>query len=234
VIGYRRMILLYGENTVASRDELTKLLTASKAEGHEVIRLEAKKLTQAELETVLGETDLFGTNKTIVIEGLHSLPKSKKKNELIALLTQPSDHSIILWEKRSLTKAMLNQFPSARATEFKMSNLLFNWLDAFGATDQKNSALQNLHKAFKKDGEYLCFIMLIRQIRLLLLAKTGGTIKGPPFMVTKYSSQARRFSTEQLLALHTHLTELDEKTKVSQTTLTLQSQLDLLTLGVYI
>jgi DNA polymerase III delta subunit len=226
--------ILHGDNTVASRNELAKIREEAKNKQSTILTISTKKITPAELELVLGETDLFGTKKTLIIEELHSLPKSKKKTELITLLSQPSPHNLILWEKRLLTKTMLKQFAGATAIEFKMSNVLFNWLDAFGRQDQKNKALSLLQEAVKKDGEYLCFIMLIRHIRLLLLAKTGGTIKGPPFMVSKYISQARGISEEQLLDLHTKLTQIDERTKTSTSSLKLESQLDLLTLGVYI
>lgn len=228
------IIILHGDNTVASRNELATIRTQAKKNQSECITVPTKKITPAELEVLLGETDLFGTKKTLIIEELHSLPKSKRKTELITLLTQPSQHTLVLWEKRLLTKTMLKPFSGALVHEFKMSNVLFNWLDLFGRSEQKNKALSLLQEAVKKDGEYLCFVMLIRHIRLLLLAKTGGTIKGPPFMVSKYASQAKLFSQQQLLDLHTKLVEIDEQSKTSSSSLKLQSQLDLLTLGVYI
>lgn len=228
------MIILHGENTVASRNKLAQILSEAKTLGTEIIRLEAKKISQGELESVLGAADLFGTKKLVVLEELHSLPRSKKKNELISLTASPTDHEIVLWEKRALTKTMAKQFPQADLQEFKMSNSLFSWLDSIGSPTSDEKKLTLLHEAIKKDSEYLCFIMLVRHIRLLLLAKTGGKIKGPPFMVSKYSKQSRAFSEEKLLELHTKLVEIDEKAKTSSLTLNLQSQLDLFTLGVYI
>lgn len=228
------MIILHGENTVASRNTLASLIKKAKDQHAEIIRLDAKKLSRADLESVLGENDLFGTKKLIIVEQLHSLPRSKKKNELLSLAASPTDHSLVLWEKRALTKTMAKQFPTADIREFKMSNSLFAWLDTIGTTTSPQKKLTLLHEAIAKDSEYLCFIMLVRHIRFLLLAKTGGTIKGPPFMVSKYSKLAGAFSEPTLLELHTKLVELDEKAKTSRLTLTLQSQLDLFTLGVYI
>lgn len=228
------IIILHGDNTIASRNELAKIRAKAKENHSDIITVQTKKIAPAELELILGETDLFDTKKTLIIEELHSLPKSKRKTELITLLAQPSPHNLVLWEKRLLTKTMLKQFSGTVVQEFKMSNVLFNWLDLFGKPDQKNKALSLLQEASKKDGEYLCFVMLIRHIRLLLLAKSGGVIKGPPFMVSKYASQAKQFSEQQLLDLHTKLVEIDEQTKTSTSTLKLQSELDLLTLGVYI
>ncbi|MCB9800603.1 MAG: hypothetical protein H6773_00265 [Pseudomonadales bacterium] len=228
------MIILHGDSTVQSRNELAKILSEARAQSTEIVRVDAKSLNHATLESTLGEQDLFGTPKLVVIETLHSLPRSKKKDELIKLVSKKSPHQILLWEKRTLTKTMLKSFPDAQVREFKMSNFLFNWLDMLGGRQPYNQKLETLHQAIKKDGDYLCFIMVVRHVRLLLLAKTGGIIKGPPFMVSKYKKQAQMFSETQLLQLHTHLVSIDEKTKTSTTSLNLESQLDLLTLGVYI
>ncbi len=226
------MIILHGDNIVASREKLTSHLSNLKEQGKKVVRFDAKPLSRAELESALGESDLFGTQKGIVIEALHSLPTSARKKELLSLLEQETPHEVILWEKRALTPTMLKKFPQAQASEFKTSNALFAWLDLFGSQGNPQKKLSLLHEAILKDGEYLCFLMLVRHIRLLLLAKTGGTIKGPPFMVSKYKKQAHNFTETQLIHLHTKLVELDEKAKTSRLALPLQSQLDLFTLGV--
>ena len=90
------MIILHGDNTVSSRNELAKLLSQAKEHDTEIVRIDAKSLTRATLESSLGEQDLFGTPKLIVIETLHSLPKSKKKNELVELVAADTPHQVIL------------------------------------------------------------------------------------------------------------------------------------------
>jgi DNA polymerase III delta subunit len=72
--------------------------------------------------------------------------------------------------------------------------------------------------------------MLARQIRLLIQAKDGGAIAGPPFMVTKLKQQASGFSLAQLLTLHNQLVEIDYGIKTSTDAMTVRQQLDLLLL----
>ena len=228
------MLVLHGENIVASRKKLAEYIDTARSEQTDVVRLEAKRTSLADLESVLGAHDLFGTKKLIVIEELHSLPRSKKKDSLIDLLSGELTHECILWEKRKLTKTMLRKFSSATISEHTTSNALFAWLDTLGTKTPPEKKIALLREAAEKDGEYLCFIMLIRQIRYLLLAKTGGVIKGPPFMVQKYKKQATHFSEEELLQLHSQLVLMDEKMKSTKQQLTLESQLDLFTVGVYI
>ncbi|HEX7018055.1 MAG TPA: hypothetical protein VF209_04080 [Patescibacteria group bacterium] len=226
------MIILHGENTVQSRAELGKLLDQARQANKTVVRLEAKRLTLADLQEALHSESLFGDEKVIVIEELHSLPTSNRKKELIeALAAADGDHSssLILWEKRSLTATMLKKLGPAESKEFKLSKALFSWLDSLNG--QKRNVSQQLklfHDALKQEGEYLCFLMLIRQLRMMLQAMDGGVIKGPPFMISKLKNQAQSFSQTQLLSLHQQLLEIDYRQKTSQSSLDLAQELDLL------
>ncbi len=233
------MYILHGEHTVQSRDELSKIISSAKETQTDVVRLSAKKLTLSELEQALVSTSLFGTEQLVVLEELHSLPKSKRKDELIALVaahasSAAQDHAgieMILWESRARTATMLKKFPAARAKEFQLSKSLFTWLDSLGSKNQTQK-LQLLQQAVASEGEHLCFLMLVRQIRLLIQAADGGTIKGAPFMITKLQRQARSFSLPQLLATHRSLLKLDYQMKRSESVLSLSQQLDLLTLSL--
>ena len=223
------MIVIHGENTIASREKLVDCISASKENGNEIIRIETKSLTEAQLEEVLGTSDLFGTAKTIIIETLHSLPTSKRKKNLISLLQNSQLHEVILWEKRSLTKTMLKPFASAQVFEYKASKTLFAWLDLIGKSTDATKKLRLLHEAFDNDGEYFCFLMLIRQFRLLIQIKTGAKVGGAPFMITKLQNQSSNFSEEELLKTYKKLLEIDIAQKTSKNLLSLQQELDLLT-----
>jgi DNA polymerase III delta subunit len=223
------MIIIHGENTIASREKLVDCITQSKLKGNEIVRIESKSLTEAQLEELLGTSDLFGTEKTVIIDSLHSLPTSKKKKNLVAQLKNSQLHELILWEKRALTKTMLKPFPSAQVFEYKASKTLFAWLDLFGKSKDSTKKLTLLHDAFNSDGEYFCFLMLIRQFRLLIQVKTGAKVGGAPFMITKLKSQANNFTEEELLKIYKKLLKIDIAQKTSKNLLSLQQELDLLT-----
>lgn len=224
--------VLHGENEIKSREKLVSLLAEIQSRGEKIVRLEGKKITLAQLEEALAQTDLFGKNETLVIEELHSLPRSKKKDELIAqVVNAPKD--IILWEKRQLTPTMLKPFAGAKVEEYKLSNSLFSWLDLFHAQTPITKNLTALHTAVKSSGDHMCFLMLIRQIRLLIQVKDGGRPAGAPFMVQKLQKQAQFFTLEALLKIHTLLFELDRNMKSSQGFLSLEQELDLLVMNLY-
>lgn len=232
------MQILHGEHLVASRQKLVALLDAANEEGRAITRLDAARLQLQDLEAHLGSDDLFGTPKTLVIEELHSLPKSAKKNQLLELVSTASKKSdspveLILWEKRELTPTMLKQFPSAIVTVSKISNAVFTWLDSLSPVPtSKPAQLKLLHTAIASEDAFMCLAMLTRQIRLLIQVKDGSPVAGAPFMVAKLRKQAQNIELPQLLKTHRRLLEIDLAAKTSTSSLTLDQHLDLLVLDL--
>lgn len=226
------MLILHGDNTAQSRKALQMELDKARQVHIDIIRLEAKKLTGAQLEETLGSSSLFGSDKLIVIEELHSLPTSERKKELIIKLANaPADLHLILWEKRALTKTMLKPFIGAKEQEYALSKTMFTWLDLIGDSDKKKT-LKAFHTTLLHEDEQFCFIMFIRQIRLLIQAKDNTPIAGAPFMITKLKKQASLCTMPKLLQIHTKLLEIDRLQKTSKLRNSLAAELDLIQLGL--
>jgi DNA polymerase III delta subunit len=221
------MTILHGENIIKSRERLVALITEAKRTGKEIERLAAKQISPAALETALQKTSLFGTEQMVIIEELHSLPRSARKNQLIEIVAK-ANVNVVLWEKRDLTPTMLKKFPKAQVEHFKLTNTIFAWLDAFSPKTAKRRYFELSQKAQATDGEQTCFAMLARQVRLLIQVKDGTTPAGHPFMVSKIKKQAHDFSLEQLLGIHAQLFTIDINAKTSSSFLTVGQELDLL------
>jgi hypothetical protein len=220
------MVIIHGENVTHSRNKLLEII--EKAKENEVIieRLYAKEIDVAILEEKLQKSDLFGHSRMLVVEELHSLPKSSKLTKMIELLIS-SEMEICLWEKRQLTATMLKKFSNATIHEFKLANSLFKWLDSLSPiASSKTTQLKLFQQAIIENDEYLCFVMLIRQVRMMIQALDGGEIKGPGFVINKIRSQANQFNLQSLIKLHQHLFELDKKIKSSQNHLSLNQELE--------
>ena len=230
------LTLIHGDNQIASRQSLVDQINQAKATGLEIITLEANKLEVSELQEALGSQSLFGQEKVLVIEGLHSLPTSKRKKTLIQLLVSASQTDlpdVILWEKRLLTKTMLKKFPQAKIKEFKVSQKLWQFLDNLGnhqVTLKKQLAL--FDTVCQQEEVHFVYLMIIRQIRLLIQAKEGH-FSGAPFMITKLRKQATYFSLAKLLRLHKKLFQIETKQKTSTNLLDLKSELDLFLVSLY-
>jgi hypothetical protein len=230
------MRILHGENTTQSRNQLFAAISAAKQGNMQIVQVDAKSLDRVLLEHILGSDSLFAEEKLAIISELHTLPKSKRKDELIEMLAQHAAGTgttteIILWEKRDLTATMLKKFPTAKLEHFKLSSTLFTWLDTISgqkSAPHMTKMIELFHKAVITDGDFLCFSMLIRQARLLIQAKEGQVGSMPPFMIGKLKKQTETFSLPQLLSLHHKLLIIDATQKTSQSRLNLTQELELL------
>lgn len=219
------LTIFHGEQIIKSRLALVAAMAEARQQDVRIERVAAKELTGAALEQLLGNQSLYGEDRLVIIDELHSLPKSKKKDGLIDLVAN-SQVAVILWEKRTLTKTMLKKFSGAKEYFFKASHQLFPWLDSLGAKDQTNQ-LKTLQILKQEEGSGFVFAMLARQIRLLIATKDDGRVKGAPFVVSKLRQQARRFELNQLLMAHHRLLEIDYQQKTSSRPFNLDQELDL-------
>ena len=228
------LLILHGEHHLQSRTALTQAIATAQKQGRQIVHVEVKNLEAQGLTSQLATQSLFAEPRTLIIEELHSLPKSKRKEELISLLTgfadQP-DTELILWEKKQVTATELKKFPTAKVQVFLPTRSMFTWLNALSGqpSDTTKSKILTLQKAaMESDGEHFCFAMLMRQVRLLIEAKEGG----PAAAQFKIAAQAKLFSWSQLLRTHKQLLLIDEQFKTSASAFSVASQLELLILSL--
>ncbi len=223
------MYIFHGDNHIASRQALREYIESSRERFTRTATYLATDLTLAQLESALGEVSLFNEQVLTVVEELHSLPKSTHQTALLNVLTKSQTiESIILWEKKLLTPNQLATFSQAKQKTFKSSKSLFQWLDAFSPATSIQTRVKLFNEAATQDGTEYCFLMLMRQIRLLLTIKGGGTIAGPPFVQAKIQKQSKMFSLQQLLNVHEKLTCIDVESKTGGLQMALKNRLDLL------
>ncbi len=225
------MIIIHGDNIVQSRDKLVNLLDNKKTNSQiQVKRIQAKKLELALLEESLQSQNFFDNPKLLVIEELHSLPKSQKKKNLIQALANSSEN-IILWEKRKLTKTMLKKFPKAQIYKYELTNYLFKWLDSINPQKNIKSQLDLFTKALEENGEWSCFSLLCWKIRMLIQAKENQ-LKTAPFLKKKAQQQSKLFTMNQLLRIHTLLLKWDLKLKQSNNIFSLEQSISWLIMNL--
>jgi len=117
---------------------------------------------------------------------------------------------------------------------------VFQMVDALGQRDAA-TATRLLHRLLENDDPLRLFGMMVRQFRLLILAReflnAGGSAKDAgralgvhPFVGGKAAEQARAFTLEQLEAIHRFLLETDMAIKTGKVDAVVA--LDLLIAGV--
>jgi hypothetical protein len=221
--------VIHGENQVASRKKLVELIEQAKEQNKEIQKLDAEKLDRSQLEAALLSESLFGHEKLLIIEGIYSLPKSKKKDEFIELISSASS-DIILWDKKSLSKTDFKKLPTIVTNyEFKVTSKMWTFLDALSTNPKAKIAMMKLFQEnLANDEAEFIFLMMVRQIRMLIQIKENHPPKIAPFALSKLNRQAKAFSLEKLLNLHHQLYLIDQKQKFSVGLLSLEGELDLL------
>lgn len=223
-----QVIIFGGDDLVSSRKAFLEYLESLKKDDFVVERATGKNLTGESLELLTSPTSLFGEKKALAIENLLSGPKGKEKDkiiEIVSLLHCP----IVVWENKEFSKTEQQKFPlNFVFRNFKLPSCVFSFLEKL-APGKSGNNLENLLLALEVSEAGFLFLMLVRQIRLLILAKDLAlSPKTPSWQKGKLENQAKDFSMEQLTALYQKLLEIDFQQKTSATPFPLEHQLELL------
>lgn len=223
--------LYYGDNYVLSRQRLNQHLDQLKTNQVNLTRFLAKDLSLEALTQALESNSLFNLQPALIIENLFSLPAAGLKNSVLSLIVKNQHQTIILWDKKPLTKTNLKpltQVKTIKFNEFKLPLTVFKFLDSI-IPNQGHIGLKYLHQSLHTNPIELVFYFLSRRVSQLILAESEPqTLKSSPWQKNKLVSQATNFTLDQLIQLHHQLLKLDYINKTGQTPFDLLTELDLL------
>lgn len=213
------MIIIHGDNTILSRQELHKHMDEARTMGKQLIRLDGATVSPSDVEMNLGAMTFFGDEKVIIIEQLWSQRSVTKKNAVQNILIN-AQLPIILWQNKTLTATQLKPFASSKPDirVFKSSKATYSLIEKIGISD-KVALITSLQKSCQEDTPEFVFIMCMRQMRMLLQLVCGLQPAGAPFAIQKAKSQVKRFNLESLLKLHQEFVQMDRLLKTSQNVL---------------
>lgn len=223
-------ILLYGENTVLSRQALLDNISAVTSADVEVLHLNGKTLEITDLTQAIEASSLFARKRVIVIEDLFLQRKKSQLKSLLAYInvsaTDPDLPDFILWEGKKLTATQCRSVSNIPATEFKASSYLFPFLDSI-QPNQQLRMINAFNAALANDPPELLFFMLARHIHEMIMAR-DGVLPGPPWRVGKLKKQAATFKADMLEQLSLKLGDIDWEFKSGKSSVGLQIRLELL------
>ena len=221
------MKIIHGENIVQSRRHLNQLTDPFKGE---IIRLDANQMEMSGFKQALESSSIFGLEKMVVVENLFTGRKKKIKDEAIDYLRKEKPKNLIVWEPKQVDGRKLISFKNAQINKYELTKYLFKFLESLKPGNQKES-LRLLDLVLENDPPEIVFYMLIRQSRLLLIAKdlgAGGLSKMAPWQKNRLTAQAKLFTIERLLTLHRQLLKIDYEQKTGQAIFPLKQTLELL------
>lgn len=216
-----------GEDIISSRKAFLEHLERLKNEDFEITRVSGKDTTEESLELLSSPTSLFGQKRVLVIENLLAGTKSKEKDKIIQIISSLNCF-FVLWENKNFTKGDQLKYPNFVFKNFKLPQVLFTFLDSL-SPKKINDNLRLFREAITSTDPNYLFLMLIRQIRLLILASDkNDLLKLAPWQKGKLQKQARFFTSEKLKEINQRLLQIDFAQKTSQTPFSLEHQLELL------
>jgi hypothetical protein len=218
--------IIHGQNIVASREFLLGLIDKNRQGGKKIIRLEKNDQTVENASQILGGTDLFGAQNTLLLENYLKLKALQKANTFQEFLNK-SNSEIIIWEEDQRSPSALALFPTAKVFEFKLPPTVFKFLDGLRPGSPKNNVA--LHRqALAGSAAEMIFSLLARRFVDLSFPPA----KAADWQKARLNAQARLFPKEKLTKAISDLLTIDLTQKTSSSPLSLSHELELFLLNL--
>lgn len=232
--------IIHGDNTATSR----KFFIDKKGTSALPI-LGGEKLTLIDIKQQAATGGLFERAEPIFVEGFISNSKSGKNLDEISdyFKKHSKNIDVYFWEKKELTKKQTSLFGVNVIVEtFKIPKNTFGFLDSIRPENGKRN-VELFHEALTGSSEELLFFMLIRQFRLLLVLQSEIPLRGTtdqidevkrlaPWQKSKFTSQAKLFSSEKLTKIYKKLNDIDLAQKTGGLTMPLKQTIDIFLLDI--
>lgn len=214
------MIILHGDNLVASRQKLSEY---TKRFDGEVIRLDGRQANLTEVKQALESASLFGQKRLVIVENFFHQPT------LVDYFKMHQAGNLILWEGKTIDGRRLASFKKAQIEKYSIPATVFKFLDSLG--QDSKVALYWLHQTLQHEPAELVFYLLCRRVaNLIITADLGvaGLTKMAPWQKSRLAQQAKNFKKASLLVIYKKLLVIDWQQKTGQAAYNLADTLDLL------
>jgi len=217
--------LIHGDNIEASRAELMRLTGAAKGKDVRELHgtIEPSQLTQA-----LESSSLFGEDTLVVIENLFGkLGRKIKLIESLAAIIKASHNDVVLWEDKELGTTAIKSLGNATVTLFKTPAIIFQLLDGLRPNDAKR-LLTLYNDVQSMQVAEITYTLFVRRVRQLIQLSDSVPPEGlAPWQAARLTAQARFFTMDKLIDMHTRLLDMDIAIKTGTSPFTLAQHIEL-------
>lgn len=197
------MIILHGDNQVASRRQLTTAKQEAVKQGKQLVEL-GSDITLEQVVSAAQSNSLFGNSNLVVIENLFSgRPSNDRKAVIDYLLSKPGD--VVVWEGKDVS-AKIKEFDPQLVRRFDLPKYMWKFLD--------DLSLNSLLLALDSTSPEQILALLAGHIRKLVTIKEG-VINLPSWQLSKIKSQMAKFDLEKLISMNRELLQIDYAQKIS-------------------
>lgn len=223
------LIIICGEDNVASRDYFLELLNKYKERGYEVRNISFEEITNLkDLDNVF--RNLFGFKQIFATENLNKRFGRKRSADLTNLLKkidQSKELILLDWED-SVSARELKLSKIGIVKEFKPQRNVFKLLEACYPSNLASFS-RILGEISGPRSEMFIYIMLTRHIRSLMLAKEGESFPQlQTWQKQRIFRQAKHWKRENLITFYQKLLGLDISLKTGKSPFNLRNAIEVL------
>lgn len=217
------IIILHGDNQVASRNWLSQFKDTFEKKGLQAIFIDGKSVNLEQINQAANTNSLLGEERLVVVDAFFVNKKITKD-----LVSHVVSGNIVFWEPRELSKTILNSFPKNwRVENFPIPQVTFKLLDAL-TPGSPQTVMRILHD-MKEDDAYSLLPLIAWHTRYLIWAREEPkTLSWPTWRAQKLSFQASKFKLDSLYKFHEQLLNLDRSIKTGTNVLPPLTSLELL------
>ncbi len=218
-----------GEDVISSRDYYNRLKQNSRDQGDEVKNIASSALP--EISHWQGSAPTLFSNKTVFFTEYVNKKlgrTTKELKETVEKIAKDTNTDLIVWEEVSARELKLGKLVTVK--EFKPTTSIFQLLDLC-VPGKKTQFIETVKTLMGDMEATFIFLMLIRHMRKILLAKSGTYDKGTaPWQRGKLAAQAKAWEQTKLISFYDTLHRIDIGLKTGGSPYTLQQSLDILAL----
>lgn len=220
--------LLHGENTIKSYQRLIELQEKYKTAGLEINVLEAAKVNKVTWEQFLSQDSLFSASFLVI-------SNFSGNKEIDFSLLDLFDGPIILYERKKLST--LPKIKNLVEEKFDPPSVMFKFVESI-APGNALETIKLFQETIADQPVEVVMVMLVRQIRMLMLAKSDSTTGPSEWTIMKdwqkgkIMSQAKKFELYKLKNIYSNLLKIDFEIKTGKSPVKLETRLELLLLSI--
>lgn len=228
------MIYIYcGEDTITARLTYTKEIEKYRSTLAEIVTISASSILEVK-KGMVDNLNLFSTQTVFCVENLEKFgfkKSTKAKADAVydAIVSIAQNKRVILLDFEEGKQArQLKLKELATVYESKPATSIFNLVEEC-IPGNKNEFVQSLRIVCQTQDEQFVFIMLYRQIRLLVLALTDGLSgKLPSWQKYKIVGQAKKWDKERLVNFYSGLIKIEIGSKTSSNPYGIRKSIEIL------
>ena len=211
------MLILHGEDQVASREFFNSLKTQAGQSGKNILEYSGLGLKVTDLVTALNTSSLTGAATSIYITELFTRRTGADQQSIIRYLRDHPGCDVTVWEPKNISN-QFKEFPASIVRKFDLPKFIFKFLE--------NLSWPSLRLALNTSDPELIFYLLVAHVNKLIMAKDAAG-DFPSWQAAKLKIQSSKYTFDELITMNDELLSIDFHLKTSQLPYDLNTALEL-------